>query len=415
MKHSDFRAIFGLSAYEEDQALRIYVQRQFSRIVAHGVDYDVAQRVVGRIKSFDQWAPEWAREGEYWEAIAVKARRCNHRTTAMTAYFLASNCFRVGQHILHDDAQKMVYYPKVVNLFEAAGRLMTPAMKRVSIRSPFGSLHAYLSVPAGRDTLPAVILSGGADGWREEYLPITLKFLERGFAVLNVDAPGQGAARLFKKTGMPVDVEKFFSAAVDYLLQTPRIHPDKIFMVGHSVGGYLTLRTAAAERRLAACAALGGPYELGSIFDSSPPARRINFSLLCGARDLESGRKILSEFTLKGLLHRVSCPVLIVHGMKDSVVPFSHVQRICLELGASAELCTFDEGVHTCDNYAGEVYPLVADRFLDYAQASRKKQGGRARGRSRGSRGMAERGALSRTAAGGGKSGAKSRIRSKRA
>src|SRR3990172_8873785 len=260
MEHSDFRALFGLSAFSEEQALRIYVQRQFSRIVAHGVDYDVAQRVVGRITAFDTWAPEWAGEGEYWEAVAVKARRRSHNITAMTAFFLASSCYRVAQQILHDDAAKMAYYPKVVNLFETAGKLMSPPMKRASIRSSYGSLPAYLSVPAGRGRLPAVILAGGADGWREEYLPITLIFLERGFAVLNVDAPGQGAARLFHKTAMPVDVEKFYSAAVDFLLKTPRINPRQIFMVGHSVGGYLALRTAAADRRLAACAALGAPF-----------------------------------------------------------------------------------------------------------------------------------------------------------
>jgi len=220
MEHTDFRALFGLSAMSEEEALRIYVQRQFSRIVAHGVDYDVAQRVVRRIASFDEWAPEWAREGEYWEAVAVKARRRSHNITAMTAFFLASSCYRVAQQILHDDAAKMAYYPKVVNLFETAGKLMSPPMKRASIRSSHGSLPAYLSVPAGRGRLPAVILAGGADGWREEYLPITLNFLERGFAVLNVDAPGQGAARLFRKTAMPVDVERSFSAAVDFLVKT---------------------------------------------------------------------------------------------------------------------------------------------------------------------------------------------------
>lgn len=374
MEYSDFRALFGLSAFSEEEALRVYVRRQFSRIVAHGVDYDVAQRVVSGITSFDAWAPGWAHEGEHWEAIAVKARRRGHQTTAMTAFFLASNCYRVAQQILHDDAAKMAYYPKVVSLYETAGRLMSPPWKRVSIGSAYGSLPAYLSVPNGRGRLPAVILAGGADGWREEYLPITLNFLERGFAVLNVDAPGQGAARLFHRTAMPVDVEKFYSAAVDFLLKTPHIHPQQLFMVGHSVGGYLALRTAAADRRLAACAALGAPFELLSIFDASPPARRINFSLLCGTRELDQGREILRHFTLEGLLKKISCPVLIIHGMKDSVVPFSHVERIRADIRSPVELRTFEHGIHTCDNYVREVYPLVADRFLDYARGSRRQQ-----------------------------------------
>src|SRR3972149_1347128 len=88
MEHTDFRALFGLSALSEEEALRVYVQRQFSRIVAHGVDYDVAQRVVSRITSFGNWAPEWAREGEHWEVIAAKSRRRGHQETAASAFFL---------------------------------------------------------------------------------------------------------------------------------------------------------------------------------------------------------------------------------------------------------------------------------------------------------------------------------------
>lgn len=96
---------------------------------------------------------------------------------------------------------------------------------------------------------------------------------------------------------MPVEVERFFSSAIDVLLNTRRIDPRKIFMVGHSVGGYLTLRTAANERRLAACASLGGPFELLSIYDGSPPARQINSSLLCGAHDPEQAKERVSELT----------------------------------------------------------------------------------------------------------------------
>lgn len=77
----DFRTLLGFASLSEPEALRVYVQRQFSRIVAHGVDYDVAQRVVGRISTLDQWASQWASEGAHWEAIAVGARRGGHRVT----------------------------------------------------------------------------------------------------------------------------------------------------------------------------------------------------------------------------------------------------------------------------------------------------------------------------------------------
>lgn len=373
MNHPDFGTLFGLSSLTENEALRVYAQRQFSRIVAHGVDYDVASRVISRITTFDQWAPQWSREGGYWEALAAEARRRGHQATARAAFFLASNCYRVAQHILHDDAEKMAYYPKVMKLYETAGKLMEPPMKAISIRSPHGSLPAYLSLPPGTGKFPAVVLAGGADGWREEYVPITLVLLERGLAVLNLDAPGQGAARLLRKKFMPVDVERSYSAAVDFLLREPKIHAKKIFMVGHSVGGYLTLRTAAAEPRLAACATLGAPFELLSIFDASPPARRINFSFMCGARDLDRGREILRHFTLEGLLEKISCPVLMIHGRKDSVIPFSHVERICSSIRSPVDLRTWEDGIHCCDNYVGETYPLVADWLGERAGGSRKK------------------------------------------
>lgn len=367
MNHTDYRALLGLGSLGEREALRTYVQRLFSRIVAHGVDYDVAHRVTGRIDTFDAWAPQWAAEGDRWKALAAAARRRGHKTTARDAYFLASNCYRVAQHILHDDSEKMAYYPKVMKLYETAGKLMDPPMKALSFRSPHGKLPAYLAFPPGRGKFPAAILAGGADGWREEYAPVTRALLERGLAVLNVDAPGQGAARLLRKKFMPVDVEKAYSAAIDFLLKQPAVHPRKIFMVGHSVGGYLTLRTAATDKRLAACATLGAPFELLTIFASSPPSRRINFSLMCGAADPERGKELLRPFTLEGLLGNVSCPILMIHGKKDSVIPPSHVERIQGALQNPAALRTWEDGVHCCDNHVGETYPLIGDWLREQA------------------------------------------------
>jgi alpha-beta hydrolase superfamily lysophospholipase len=79
--------------------------------------------------------------------------------------------------------------------------------------------------------------------------------LRRGYHCLVFDGPGQGAV-LFEQ-GIPIraDWEAVLSAVVDTIVERDEIDADRIALTGWSLGGYLALRAASAELRLAACIA----------------------------------------------------------------------------------------------------------------------------------------------------------------
>ena len=108
---------------------------------------------------------------------------------------------------------------------------------------------------AAADVAPraTMILTNGYDGTAEElYFANGAAALERGYNVLAFDGPGQGTMIIDHGVPLRPDWENVITPVVDYLLARPDVDPERIVLVGLSLGGYLAPRAATAEHRLAA-------------------------------------------------------------------------------------------------------------------------------------------------------------------
>src|SRR5438128_2431275 len=76
-------------------------------------------------------------------------------------------------------------------------------------------------------------------------------FLQRGMATLSFDGPGQGEAEY----DMPIrgDYEAPVQAVIDYVKSRDDLDPDRIGIMGVSLGGYYSARAAAFDKRITAC------------------------------------------------------------------------------------------------------------------------------------------------------------------
>ena len=139
-----------------------------------------------------------------------------------------------------------------------------------------------------------------------------LMFYSRlGINVLAVDYRGYG-----KSGGSPNEagVYRDADAAYDYLIKERHIQPKNIVLFGHSLGGAVAIDLASRRE-------CGGLIVQSSFTSAKEMARRM-FRIPF----FEYLPK--SQFDSLAKIRRVRAPILIVHGTRDDVVPFSMGQRL---------------------------------------------------------------------------------------
>ena len=114
---------------------------------------------------------------------------------------------------------------------------------------------------------------GGADGILLSGSPNQgAPYTSLGMSFINVDAPGQGGSLRLKKIYAPPDSERYAKTVVDYLVTRSDVDPDRIGIIGSSMGGYTAPRSCSGEKRFKACATWSSSFALQrDIFDYYPP------------------------------------------------------------------------------------------------------------------------------------------------
>lgn len=168
-------------------------------------------------------------------------------------------------------------------------------------------LHGWFVPAAGGQARASVVYFHG-NGGNVSYLDwVGEQLAARGFDVLLFDYRGYGRSEgsLSDERGLYEDAD----AAYDYLVRGRGARPERVVLYGQSLG-----TTAAAD--LAArrpCGAL----VLESGLSSAADMARVIFPWLPRA----VARLTRSKFDSVGKLPRAGCPVLVIHGERDEVIP----------------------------------------------------------------------------------------------
>jgi uncharacterized protein len=143
------------------------------------------------------------------------------------------------------------------------------AEREVTVGSAPWALPGTLSMPTGSGPFPAVVLVAGSGpqdrdatiGPNAPLRDLAWGLASNGIAVLRYDkrtkAHGTQMASAIETVTVREEVTDDAVAAIDLLRATPGIDPERVFLAGHSLGGYLAPRIAAdASGRLAGIALL---------------------------------------------------------------------------------------------------------------------------------------------------------------
>jgi abhydrolase domain-containing protein 17 len=161
-----------------------------------------------------------------------------------------------------------------------------------------------LYLPNSETTYTLLYIHGNASDLGDVH-PLLEQLHSWGFSVFAYDYRGYGTS-----DGKPSEHHAYqdSEAAYTYLTQQLKIPPQKIIVYGHSLGG-----GSAAE--LAARHAMAGLI-LESTFTSA-------FRVVVPIPLLP-----FDKFSTLNKLHKIHCPVLVIHGQADRTIPFHHGQTL---------------------------------------------------------------------------------------
>ncbi len=148
-------------------------------------------------------------------------------------------------------------------------------------------------------------------------------------------------------------------AALDYLRTRTDIDTGKLFVFGQSLGGMLAIAAAGASPQGVRAVLAEAPFHSYSatIKDKMPHV----------AVDLDD------TYTATAFVAKLApTPLLLIHGTRDVVVPYSHSVLLLAEAGEPKQLVTIEGGDHVdamVERVRGRVYQDMMIEFFDkYAE-----------------------------------------------
>jgi 2,6-dihydroxypseudooxynicotine hydrolase len=239
-------------------------------------------------------------------------------------------------------------HEKVIECRNLALPYLDPPGESIAIPYEGRTLYGILRKPAGIERAAVVVMCVGLDSTKEELDVYENIFLERGMATLAFDGPGQGEAEY----DMPIrgDYEAPVQAVIDYIVARGDLDPDRIGIMGVSLGGYYSARAAAFDKRIAACLSFSGPYSWVEIFDGRNELSQEAFRVRSHSRTMEEAHEKAKTLTLEGAAKNITCPIYIVAGELDRLTPPANAERIAAEVSGAKVLTIVKGGNHVVNN-----------------------------------------------------------------
>jgi fermentation-respiration switch protein FrsA (DUF1100 family) len=334
----------------QDPRIQSAIAHWATRFVSNGVLLADFEDVTRSLERWEDWCQAWCdralvHEGLGREALAqgYKLSAVEHLSRAAVYYHFAKFVF------VNDVAQMRAAHRKAIECKQLALPHMRPPAMRVEIPYEGRLLAGFLRLPAGAPKPPVLIMVPGLDSAKEELEAYELPFLARGMATLMVDGPGQGEAEYdFPIRG---DYEVPVKAMVDWVITRAEVDGSRIGLWGVSLGGYYAPRAAAFEKRLKACIGLAGPYDFHDKWDTLPELTRETFRVRSHLATQQEAKAHSATLTLKnGIARQIECPLFLVTGKLDKLVPWQDTQRIADEASGPVEIMIVEDGNHIANN-----------------------------------------------------------------
>jgi dienelactone hydrolase len=299
------------------------------------------------------WVAAWADQASRLETAGRERLAEGHRRSGALYLLRAANYAQIGERFAQPktEATDAIYRRAVACFRDAAAALHHPRIEPVEIPYEGTTLPGLLvhadRLPGRAGPVPAMVFFDGLDITKEiQYFKGVPDLAARGVACLLVDGPGNGEAIRFRGLKLHPETERYATPAYEFLAARPEIDPKRIGVMAISLGGYYAPRAAAFEQRFACCIAWGAQWDYHAVWERrfallagkatpslSVPAEHILWIL--GAGSQHEALEKLHDFRLDGIVQRIACPFLMMHGAGDEQIPLELAQ-LCFDKVGSA-------------------------------------------------------------------------------
>lgn len=313
--------------------------------------------VRARVRRFSDISRAFERAASRRECMARQFEEDGKMISARESYFIASLLYGGAQwpifennerNLRLDEAKTACYRAYIAH----ADRII----RRVEI--PFGgsTLPAYLHLPPGPAVtpLPTVLGISGMDSFKEMRAALYGdKLLQRGFALLAIDGPGQGEALV--RGGHRVTEDNFVDAgraSIDWLRGQPEIDGDRIAVFGASFGSFWATQMAAAIPDIAACAVAFVCHEPGmrTIFETASPTFKLRFMYMAGFQDEDEFDQWAAGLDVLASANKITAPYLAIVGEDDELSPVENTYALIDGIAGPKRMLLYEgesHGLHT--------------------------------------------------------------------
>jgi pimeloyl-ACP methyl ester carboxylesterase len=351
-------------------------------------DFAVAR---SRISKFADITPVFAELARLREQKATAAEAAGRAVTAREHYFHAALLYATAEWPIWEDSRQLTELDDRKNASYAGyARLADHHVERVEI--PFGDsyLPAWFHLPVGHSggPVPTVIACGGMDAPKE--LNVNLygdKLLQRGFAVLSFDGPGQGEAPIRGVRFTPTAWIDAGEAVMRWCRARDEVDASAIVGFGLSFGSYWMSQIAATQPDLKGCVVGLVCHEPGGhmIFEMASPSFKARYMWMSGLNDDEEAfDRMVQEIDLRPLMADMRVPWLVIAGDEDELSPIEHSYNLARDCASPSPMLIYQQGRHALSlptpsvalgpswlTYAGDwlldrIAGLPAENYVDY-------------------------------------------------
>jgi len=329
-----------------------------------------------KVKKYADIGPAFEATARRREAKAKAAEAEGELVTARQNYFMAAIHYAAAQWP-HDEnnAINLMLNERKRACYTRYGELADHRVEAAWVPFQGKALPGWFHLPPGYSggRLPAVWAIPGMDGFKETGVAMYGdRWLQRGIAVLTLEGPGQYESVV---NGIHVSMPNWIEAGhavMEWLRARPELDPERIGVVGQSMGSFFGTIVAATEPHFKACAVMATCLEPGmrTIFEEACPTFKRRFMYMSGFTDEEAFDQFCRTLTWEGHAEKIRAPYLCVAGEADELAPMEHTERLIATLKSPKRLVVYQDCRHSVGNVPSTNFgPTPAVMIADWMDA----------------------------------------------